>query len=157
VSTLFFEEKMDHTIPGYNVWHDSLRRSGIMPKRKAQKEEKKPFGDRMAALRKQCGYSQRDLARETGISQRMIAYYEKQALYPPTHVLPILAKSLGVTVDQLLGIGNHKENKKKKDMRLWRRFTQIEKLDVKEKRKVIQLLDTFIEKELLKQKAQAQQ
>ncbi|SPD72949.1 Phage regulatory protein (fragment) [uncultured Desulfobacterium sp.] len=35
-------------------------------------------------------------------------------------------------------------------MRLWRRFSHIEKLDVKEKRQVIQLLDTFIEKERLK-------
>jgi len=40
-------------------------------------------------------------------------------------------------------------------MRLWRRFSQIEKLDAKEKRQVIQLLDTFIEKERLKQKALA--
>jgi len=40
-------------------------------------------------------------------------------------------------------------------MRLWRRFSQIEKLDAKEKRQVIQLLDTFIEKEQVKQKALA--
>ena len=41
-------------------------------------------------------------------------------------------------------------------MRLWRRFSQIEKLDAKEKRKIMQLLDTFIENELLKQKARVQ-
>jgi len=35
------------------------------------------FGDRMARFRSEAGYSQRELARETGISQRMIAYYEK--------------------------------------------------------------------------------
>ncbi len=39
-------------------------------------------------------------------------------------------------------------------MRLWRRFNYIEKLDIKEKRQIIQLLDTFIEKEQLKQNAQ---
>jgi len=43
---------------------------------------------------------------------------------------------------------------KEKDNRLWRRFSQIEKLDIKEKHQVIQLLDTFIEKEQLVQKAQ---
>ena len=86
----------------------------------------------------------------------MIAYYEKQAQYPPTHVLPILAKALGISVDQLLGIEAIKKNGKKRDMRLWRRFGQIEKLDTKEKRQVIQLLDTFIEKERLKQRAQVQ-
>jgi hypothetical protein len=47
-------------------------------------------------------------------------------------------------------------NGKRKDTRLWRKFSQIEKLDVKEKRQVIQLLDTFIEKERLKKEARIQ-
>ena len=126
-----------------------------MPKLKVQQDNIESFGKRMAKLRNERGYSQRDLARETSISQRMIAYYEKQAQYPPTHVLPVLAKALGVSVDQLLGVEKAKEDGKKKDMRLWRRFSQIEKLDAKEKRQVIQLLDTFIEKERLKQEAMA--
>jgi transcriptional regulator with XRE-family HTH domain len=104
----------------------------------------------MARLRYAAGYSQRDLANETGISQRMIAYYEKQAKYPPTHFLPILAKTLGTTADELLGMAPG--NGQKKDMRLWQRFSQIENFDIKEKRQILQLLDTFIEKEKLKNK-----
>jgi transcriptional regulator with XRE-family HTH domain len=125
-----------------------------MPKDADQSNVKEPFGERMARLRNDGGYSQRELAKETGISQRMIAYYEKQAQYPPTHVLPVLSKSLGVSVDQLLGIKENKGDGKKRDMRLWRRFDQIERLDDKEKRKIMHLLDTFIENELLKQKTQ---
>lgn len=49
-------------------------------------------------------YKVSELTRETGISQRMIAYYEKQAKYPPTHLLPTLAKALGTSGDELLGI-----------------------------------------------------
>ena len=119
-------------------------------------DEKESIGDRLARLRSERGYSQRDLARETGISHRMIAYYEKQAQYPPTHVLPILAKALGISLDQLFGMDKIKKDGNNKDMRLWRRFSQIEKFDVKEKRKIIQLLDTFIENERLKQEAQMQ-
>lgn len=107
------------------------------------------FGARMAEFRKAAGYSQRDLAKETGISQRMIAYYEKQTQYPPTHLLPVLADALGTSADALLGINDDSSNGKKKDVRLWRRFTQIEKMDTKEKRQILQLLDTFIEKEKL--------
>ncbi len=147
---------MEDKILVYNTWHDDLCERSIMPKIQAQSDKNEPFGKRMAWLRNERGYSQRDFARETEISQRMIAYYEKQAQYPPTHVLPILAKALGVSVDQLLGIENTKKNGKKRDMRLWRRFGQIEKLDTKEKRQVIQLLDTFIEKEQLKQRARVQ-
>lgn len=137
----------------YNSGHDALGESRLMPKLKVQINEKAPIGEHLAKLRNKTGYSQRDLARETGISHRMIAYYEKQAQYPPTHVLPLLAKALGVSVDQLLGLEPIKTDGKNKDMRLWRRFSQIEKLDVKEKRKVMQLLDTFIENERLKRKA----
>ena len=120
-----------------------------MPK-KLSLENTDSFGQRMAKLRNAAGYSQRDLAKETGISQRMIAYYEKQAKYPPTHFLPILAKALGTTADELLGM--EPGNGQKKDMRLWQRFSQVENLDTKEKRQILQLLDTFIEKEKLKNK-----
>ena len=87
-----------------------------MSKIKVQSDGKEPFGERMARLRNESGYSQRDLARETGISQRMIAYYEKQAQYSPTQVMPILAKSLGVSVDQLLGTEKSKGDGGKKEI-----------------------------------------
>ena len=41
----------------------------------------------------------------------------------------------------------------RRDMRIRRRLEQIEGLEEKEKRQVIQLLDTFIEKNRLKQQA----
>ncbi len=122
-----------------------------MPKQNMQIEPPENFGERMARLRKAAGYSQRDLAAELGISQRVIAYYEKQTRYPPTHLLPLLAKALGATTDQMLGIEEIKTNRKT-DIRLWRRFSVIEKMESKEKRQIIQLLDTFIEREQLKRK-----
>ena len=87
----------------------------------------------------------------------MIAYYEKQSKYPPTHLLPVLTKALGTTADELLGINTTDKTGKKKDMRLWRRFSQIESLDAKEKRQILQLLDTFIEKEKLKERVDSTQ
>ncbi len=123
-----------------------------MPKLNMQLKDQETFGERLTRFRNKAGYSQRDLARETGISQRMIAYYEKQTQYPPTHLLPILAKALGTSADELLGIEKEKSNGKKKDARLWRRFNQVEKMEGKEKRQILQILDTFIEKEKLKAK-----
>ena len=77
---------------------------------------------RMAKLRHAAGYSQRDLAKETGISHRMIAYYEKQAKYPPTLLLPVIVKALGTTADELLGIKKNKNSGKKK------RYAALEKV-----------------------------
>lgn len=123
-----------------------------MPRPKAQPcTDKEPFGLRLSGLRQAAGYSQRDLAKVTNISQRMIAYYEKQAQYPPMHVLSMLADALGIPAQELLGLKNKKTDAKMKDMRIRRRLEQIEDLEEKEKRQVIQLLDTFIEKNRLKQ------
>ena len=72
-----------------------------MPKRKLEPAPE-TFGRRLARLRKAAGYSQRALAAELGISQRMVAYYESQTEHPPTHLLPSLADALSLTTDQLL-------------------------------------------------------
>jgi len=52
-----------------------------------------------------------------------------------------------------MGKKGKKSGPEPKDMRLRRRLEQIEGLEEKEKRQVIQLLDTFIEKNRLKQQA----
>lgn len=124
-----------------------------MPKTKVQiNPDQEPFGARLARFRQNAGYSQRDLARETGISQRMIAYYEKQPQYPPVHVLTVLAGALGIPLQEMTG-QKGKKSAEPRDMRLRRRLEQIEELEEKDKRQVIQLLDTFIEKNRLKQQS----
>jgi len=134
----------------YNQWHDITEES-VMPKRKVQQlEEEETFGKRLARLRKAAGYSQRDLANEIGISNRMIAYYEAQTVHPPSHLLPILAKTLGVTTDQLLGVEKVKTNGQGRDTRLWRRFAQVEKLPPEQRKPIIQVIDSFLEREKLK-------
>lgn len=138
----------------YSGGHDIIRRNRVMPKTKVQiNPNMEPWGDRLARFRQAAGYSQRDLARETGISQRMIAYYEKQAQCPPMHVLSVLAEALGMPPQEIMGPKAGKLGAEPKDMRLRRRLERIEGLEEKEKRQVIQLLDTFIENNRLKQQA----
>ncbi len=83
----------------------------------------------------------------------MIAYYEKQPQYPPMHVLSALAEALGMPPQEIMGRKGRKSGTEPKDTRLRRRLEKIESLEEKEKRQVIQLLDTFIEKNRLKQQA----
>jgi transcriptional regulator with XRE-family HTH domain len=110
------------------------------------------FGARLAELRQQAGYTQVELAEELGISQRMVAYYEGQTEHPPTTLLPELARVLGVSADALLGVEAVAKRTKPKDTRLQRRLQQLEKLGAKEKRQILQLLDTFLENQKLKQR-----
>ncbi len=107
------------------------------------------FGARLGELRKAAGYTQQELAQEVGVSRRMIAYYEGETERPPTTLLPALADALGITTDELLGVAAPKKGLKP-DTRLKRRMQQIEKMNPKEKRQVLQLIDAFIEREQLR-------
>jgi transcriptional regulator with XRE-family HTH domain len=139
----------------YNYGRDFTDKGNVMPKRKVQTDPNETFGQRMARFRRDAGFSQRELAAELGIAQRMIAYYEKQTDHPPTNLLPRLSQTLGVSADELLGIEKPKPVRNTKDTRLWRRFSQIEKMELHERRQVLQVLDAFIERGQLKKRAEA--
>ena len=100
------------------------------------------FGRRLATLRKQVGYTQIELAAALGVTQRMISYYEGQPEYPPAAQLPKLARLLNFSTDELLGIEYLKKTRQP-NTRLQRRFQRVEKLPTKEKRQLLQVIDTF--------------
>ena len=108
----------------------------------------KDFGTRLAQIRKAKGYSQRDLAKKTGFSQRMIAYYEKRVKRVPATVLPTLAKTLGVSVDELLGL-KQTDNFFPKNLRLWKKLRVIDKLPQKDQKALIQIIDGLLAKQKL--------
>jgi transcriptional regulator with XRE-family HTH domain len=123
-----------------------------MPKRKTVSTEGS-FGSRMAELRHRAGLSQRALAAELGISQRMVAYYEGQTEHPPAHLLGPLCAVLGVSSDALLGLKPVKQVRGPTNQRLWRRFQQIEKLPLNERRQLLGVVDAFLDRHRLVQRA----
>ena len=125
-----------------------------MPKRKTEVIE--GFGDRLAELRRAAGYTQVEFAAELAITQRMVAYYEAPEAHPPAHLLPRMAQALGVSADVLLGVSAPRRGKLATH-RLERRLLEIAKLDPKAQRQITQILDTFIEREKLKQRIDAQE
>jgi hypothetical protein len=61
--------------------------------------------------------------------------------------VPRLAKALGVSADQLLGLEpSQRKRSGARDSRLWRRFLQIEKLPPADRKPIIQVLDAFLGK-----------
>lgn len=125
--------------------------------KRIQLQDSASFGERLAQLRKAAGYTQVELAQDLGISQRMVAYYESPNASPPANLLPRIAAALGITIDELFGrTPKRRLAKQDGDSRLRRRLLAIEKLDVAEKRQVLQLLDAFIERGQLRKKAEKQ-
>jgi len=61
------------------------------------------FSKNLIKLRKERGLSQRKLAELSGLTLRMINYYEKEATKPPIDNIELIAKSLNVSITDLLG------------------------------------------------------
>ena len=107
------------------------------------------FGKRLAMLRKAAGYTQQQLGDEIGATRRMIAYYESESQHPPANMLVDVVKALTISADESLGIkpsqGTPAGNP------LERRIKKIETLGPKPREQIMELIDTFIEVEQLKQ------
>jgi len=62
------------------------------------------FSKNLIHLRKERKMTQSELAELTGISKRMVAYYETEAVKPPIDKIGVIAKVLNVSINDLLGI-----------------------------------------------------
>lgn len=74
---------------------------------------KSKFSSNLARIRKNRGISQKELAKITGLTRRMIAYYENECSNNLIEKLNSIAKALNVNISDLLGLNN--SNKKKLD------------------------------------------
>ena len=61
------------------------------------------LGDQMRRYRKQCGYSQKDLASQLFVNQQAVGKWERGEATPNPETVLKIAKILGITTDQLLG------------------------------------------------------
>ena len=82
-------------------------------KRKDDLMKEQTLGAMIAALRKEKGMTQLDLARQLGVTDKAVSKWERDLSCPDVNSLPRLAETLGVTVDALMQtkIKPTKENK----------------------------------------------
>jgi hypothetical protein len=67
-----------------------------------------------------------------------------------THsILPYTVIAIGVVVDELMGLEKAKKDNPQ-DTRLWRRFSQVEKLPPPKRKQIVQILDAFLGSEKAK-------
>jgi transcriptional regulator with XRE-family HTH domain len=110
-------------------------------------KEAPPFGQRVAAFRKKQGLSQKALAERLETTREVIDYYERRAMNPSLAFIERAAKSLDVSVAELLG--SHPEIARSRpgpSSQLAQRLEQIGKLPRKEQEFILRFLDTVLEK-----------
>jgi transcriptional regulator with XRE-family HTH domain len=110
------------------------------------------FGRNLARLRKAAGYTQAEFSKEIGISRRSLAYYEAEGGYPSAELLAASAKAFGVSTDEMLQATiqvdeNIEPRLKNSQSRLERRLSQIERLPQAERRQLMQIIDSFLERQ----------
>jgi len=110
------------------------------------------IGDRIRRLRKERGWTQKELAERTGCSQRAVVYYERDGKYPPAPVLAAMAGAFGITLDALIAPDDPARKTRRddpdllndpEDRRLWRKLQQIKSLPERDKAAVIRLINTL--------------
>lgn len=62
-----------------------------------------PLGERIAAARQEAGLTQQQLADKLGVSQRVVTYWEREAVGLRADQLARLTEALGVSADFVLG------------------------------------------------------
>jgi transcriptional regulator with XRE-family HTH domain len=102
-------------------------------------------GEKIKLLRKEKGWSQKELAKATGLNWTIINRYENEKAFPNSDSLIKLAKALGVTTDFLLFEDAPRARRIAiKDPDLYEKFLVIEKMPEGDREAVRRVLDGLI-------------
>ncbi|HPA70995.1 MAG TPA: helix-turn-helix domain-containing protein [Spirochaetota bacterium] len=117
--------------------------------------EKRPlFSRNLIRLRKERKLTQGELAKLTGISTRMIAYYETEAVKPPIDKVGIIAKALHVSINDLLGINDEPTPKQMElidiDGRTMKKLKMILALPKHQRHIIYSMAESFLKQNLEK-------
>ena len=110
------------------------------------------LGVRLARLRRARNMTQVELAAAVGVTQSLISFYEKGTTEPSAAVMVQLARVLGVTADELLGLkpAHHAGTQETGNLRLMRKLQRVQQLPPKDRRNVVQYIDALLERQSLK-------
>jgi len=104
------------------------------------------FGHRLRVLREKRGLTQQQLAQMTATDWSQISRYEREINLPTADRIVALARVLRVTPNKLLLGTRGEERIELKNIRLFERFRQLDKLPKEEQEIALQILDGVIAK-----------
>lgn len=108
-------------------------------------EIRKAFGLRLKELRKQKGWTQKELAKRVDIRFAQLNKYECGMHIPPIERLIQLSSVLGVTLDYLV-MGNEDNIQPLHNRRLMERLRELEQFGREDQETIIRMIDAMIVK-----------
>lgn len=120
-------------------------------------KERSIFSQNLIKYRKQKGYSQADLAKFSGISNRMIGHYEISDTIPPLEKIEALANALSIKPSQLLD-DNTSSNQRETDLfgidtRSIKKLKDILSLPSEDRNDLYRILNKMIRKNQLEKES----
>jgi transcriptional regulator with XRE-family HTH domain len=103
------------------------------------------LGLRIARLRKERGWTQKQIAERTGLIQELVSNYETDKLRLNPAMILRFAEVFNVSADELLrGSKSTVQAKKQPSIKLVRRMEQIEALPLYQQRVLLSTIDHFL-------------
>jgi len=104
------------------------------------------LGQRIARLRRDRGLTQVELAERLGLTQPAVSDYENDDTRLSADVVVQIARILGVSTDELLGLKETPTAAGSRNRRLHRRLQEIEKLPRRDQQALLRTIEAFIAK-----------
>ena len=86
----------------YFLFMKSKKRKGPAPGTLYKNVKRTELGMSIAAFRRERGFTQQTLADVTGLTKRMISYYERESETIPSNHMKKIASALKVSIDDLI-------------------------------------------------------
>ena len=102
------------------------------------------LGERVAQLRKARNITQVQLAESLGVSQQTIQAYEVGRRRLPVSTLRQLAKTLGVSLDELMAEGSHAPRKRGPASQIQQHLERISLLSKPKQRAVMDVIEAML-------------
>ena len=104
----------------------------------------KAMGERIAEARKDHHMTQVQLAELLGVMQQTLAHYEVGRRRVPVSMLPLLATTLAVSVEELIGVSSP-AGRRGPAPKLLQQVERIQRLPKSQQRFVMQMIDTALQ------------
>jgi len=111
-----------------------------------------PFAQKLSTLRKEQGLTQQDMAKNTGVGIAQMRRYESGKSSPTLEVIKNIAKTLGVSADELIFDKNERvPSAKIFDRKLLEQFEMISKMNPHDQDAIKTIIESMIIKSRLEE------
>jgi len=112
---------------------------------KSLKGNPSEFGKRIAEARQRAGLTQVELAKKLGVTQQVVAAWERRNVALRAEQIRTLAEALGTTADYLIGISASWKGTKGPSGKVRHVFEQVSKLPRRQQQKVVEFVEAFVQ------------